>query len=247
MIELIDSRLCSVDEWGTYLDFKCPCLIPLNNQQYCALDYFGDRGIQTAWFSTELENIARGELPGSDWSRAILRPAECIRNQTSDPAIELSTNEKETLIHVLHLKWVAYLRFHPQASWLDSAMVEYPKDPPGMWPVVLIPICKVINNKITEAYATARCFTPEIDDNGDLPVFAYKGGLEFLQSHHIESMVGTIDRWNYNLDEQVGLPLCSLAIEADASIGEAFARFICRYGGCIRMETRNGWCLFQSE
>lgn len=247
MIELVSGKLCSVEDEGTCLDFRCPCLIQFNSIHYCALGYFCDRGPQTAWYNIEYRALKAGDRPNDEYYQAVLRPTECIRNQTEGPNIELSAREKEALIHDLHLKWIGYLRFHPEDSWLDATMVAYPEDPPEQWPVVCIPVCNVKADKLTRAYTTLRCFTPEIDNNGDTPVFAYKGVLEFLLVHRIEYVIGTIDRWNYKLDEQEGLPLSTVAAKMDIDTGRAFVYFVERFGGSLRVEQHDNWCLFQSD
>lgn len=247
MIELVSKGLCGVEDWDTCLDFKCPCLIPFNGICYCALGYFGDQGPRTAWYNTEYGDLIYDRKPKGAYYTATLRPMECTRNQTESPNIELSVIEKESLIHDLHLKWIAYLRFHPEDSWLDQMMVTYLKDPPELWPVVYIPVCSIKDDSITEIYTTIRCFTPEIDHNGETPVFARKGVLEFLLAHRVECIIGTIDRWNFELDEQEGLPLSTVAIKMDINIGKAFTFFVERFGGALRVEQRDTWCVFQSE
>lgn len=248
MIELMNSRLCSVENWSTCLDSKCPCLIPFNGIHYCALGYFGDQGPRTAWYDTEYDQLETGSRrPNNSYYLTILRPMECTRNQTESPSIVLSAEEKEAFIHDLHLKWIEYLRFHPEDSWLDVTMVAYPEDPPEQWPVVCIPVCRIQDDVIVEVYTTLRCFTPEVDNNGETPVFAHKGVLEFLLAHRIECVVGTIDRWNFKLDEQEGLPLSTMAAKMDIDIGKAFVFFVERFGGTLRAEQHGDWCLFQSD
>lgn len=247
MIELVSEKLCSVEDGCTCIDFKCPCLIQFSGIHYCTLGYFGDRGPRTAWYNTEHGELITGERPDNDYHLTVLRTSRCIENQMGGSYIELSGEDKEALIHDLHLKWIEYLRFHPEDSWLDPTMVAYPEDPPEQWPVVCIPICNVDTDKITEVYTTLRCFTPEIDNNGDTPVFAYKGVLEFLLAHRIEYVIGTIDRWNFRLDEQEGLPLSTVAAKMDINIGKAFVFFVERFGGSLRVEQRDNWCLFQSD
>jgi len=245
MIELVSKKLCSVEDWATCLDFKCPCLIPLKDIHHCALGYFGDLGSRLAWYNTEFDKLITGERPSDDYCTTILRPIECIRNQTKGPNIELSATDKKALIHTLHLKWIAHLRYHPEDSWLDTAMVAYPEDPPEKWPVVFIPVCDLEEGKIVKVHTTLRCFTPEVD-NGETPVFARKGVLEFLLAHNIEHVIGTIDRWNFSLDEQEGLPLSTIAARIDIDVGGAFAFFVGRFGGTLRVEKHHNWCIFRS-
>ncbi len=248
MIELVNKDLCCVDDLGTGFDFKCPCLIRLNNSRYCALDYFSAHPPQTAWYSHEYKDLAiqtTGERPSVDHYPTILRPAECIRNQGEGPFIELSVVEKEALMHNLHLKWIAHLRYHAEDNWLDSTMVAYPDDPPEKWPVIFIPICNIKEGDIVEGYTTLRCFTPEVD-NGDTPVFEHKGIVEFLLAHNIEHVIGTVDRWNFQLDEQEGLPLCAIAARIDIDVGLAFECFVGRFGGTLSVEKHYNWCIFRS-
>lgn len=247
MIKLVSKKLCSIEGQGIYLDFKCPCLIPRNDIHYCALDYFDDQGPQMAGYNTERGELIYSRTSNDNYSSAILRPMECTKNQTESPNIMLSAMEKESLIHNLHLKWIAYLRFHPEDSWLDTTMVDYPEDPPEQWPVVYIPVCSTKDSSITEMYTTLRCFTPEVDNNGETPVFAHRGVLEFLLAHRVEFVIGTIDRWNFKLDEQEGLPLSSIAAKMDINIGKAFTFFVERFGGNLFVECHNNWCIFQSE
>lgn len=245
MIELVNGELCSVEGLDTCLDFKCPCLIQLNNAHYCSLDYFGCQEPRTAWYNTEFDKLITGKRPNADYCPTILRPIECVRNQTNGPNIELAATDKKALIHNLHLKWIAHLRCHPEDSWLDTAMVAYPEDPPEKWPVIFIPMCNIEDGKIVEVNTTLRCFTPEVD-NGETPVFARKGVLEFLLAHRIEYVIGTVDRWNFTLDEQEGLPLSTIAAKMDIDVGNAFVFFVERFGGTLRVEKHYNWCMFQS-
>lgn len=245
MIELGTEELCSVGGQDTCLDFKCPCLIQLNTAHYCSLNYFGVKEPQTAWYNTETDNLIKGERPNGDYQLAILRPIECVRNQTKGPDIELSATDKEALIHNLHLKWIAHLRYHPDDSWLDDTMVAYPNDPPEKWPVVFIPICNIKKGKIVKVHTTLHCFTPEVD-NGETPVFSHKGIIEFLLAHKVEYVIGTVDRWNFTLDEQEGLPLCTIAARIDLNVGSAFEYFVGRFGGTLRVEKHYNWCIFRS-
>lgn len=236
MIELANEELCSIEEWSTYIDFKCPCIVPFKGRHHCALEYSGDEGLQTRWRNVGGENCEE-----------IVRSTRCVLNN-SGPTVNLSAEEKPSLIDTLNIKWIEYLRFHPTDGWLGSAMLEYPEDPRETWPVVLIPICKVTEGQVQEIYTTAKCFTPAVD-NGGPPVFALKGILEFLQAHHVESIIGAIDRWNFKLDEQEGLPLCTVAFKADTQIGDAFAYFVNRYGGSLQQKNEGlyrGWCIFES-
>jgi hypothetical protein len=234
MIELANEAVCSIEEWSTYLDFKCPCIIPFNDQYRCALEYSSDEGLQTE------QRCVEGEQ-----HEAIVRPAGCIL-ENNGPTINLSAVNKLALIDILHIKWIEYLRFHPSDRWLNTAMIAYPEDPPGAWPVILIPVCKVQEDQVQEIYTAAKCFTPAVDCEGP-PVFAIKGILEFLQAYHVQFIVGTVDCWNFELNEQEGLPLCMVAFKASPQVGDAFAYFVNRYGGSLRPESRRGWCIFESE
>jgi len=124
-------------------------------------------------------------------------------------------------------------------------MIFYPDDPPGTWPVVLIPVCETSESHELELYTTAKCFTSAVD-SGDIPLFAYKGILELLHAYRVEAMIGTVDCWNFPLDEQEGLPLCMIALKVNSSIGKTFSFFVDRYGGTLRIEKKYDWCFFES-
>jgi len=240
MIELIDQRLCRAQQ-------GCPCLIYSSGWPCCALDYFSIHDAEEVWYNTETGEITSEQHKGQDgWFSAIQRPRKCIEAHSEEVFIDLTASEKEGLIEALHILWIVYLRFHPDDCWADPDMVFYKDDPPETWPVVLVPICDVKDDCVTKVHSTGKCFTPEVDD-GDPPVFSRKGVLEFLQAHRIEFMVGTIDRWNFDLDEQEGLPLCTIAFKAAPSIGKAFVFFIDKFGSSLRMQHKNGWCFFESE
>jgi len=198
------------------------------------------------WYNTEEGEITLQQPEGSDgWLPAIQRPQKCNEDHNGEP-FNLTANEKEKLIEALHAMWIFYLRFHADDCWADPDMVFYKDDPPEKWPVVLVPICDVKDDQVIKVHRTGMCFTPEVD-NGDPPVFSRKGVLEFLQAHRIEFIVGTIDRWNFDLGEQEGLPLCTIAFKAEPSIGQAFAFFIGKFSSDLRMLHKNGWCFFESE
>lgn len=247
MIQLLSKRLCSVECEGTCIDSKCSCLIPLNDIHYCALGYFGGQGPRRAWYDKESQEISYKEKTKVCNCEAISRPWDCIKKTGDSPLIELSVANKETLIGSLHRKWIEYLRFHPEDSWLDSSMIEYPEDPPKLWPIVYIPVCHLKEGSIARIYTTLHCFTPEVDKNGEIPVFARKGILEFLLAYQVEGIIGTIDRWNFTLDEQEGLPLSTIAAKISIDIGKAFAFFVGRFGGALSVTQHGEWCIFESR
>lgn len=241
MIELTNQELC----WAQQ---GCPCLLYSSEQPHCALDYFNIHDAEEVWYNTDTGEITLERLEDSDEGLpAIQRPRKCIEahNEEQEP-FNLTADEKEKLIEALHTMWVFYLRFHPDDCWTDPDMVFYKDDPPETWPVVLIPICDVEDDQVIKVHSTGMCFTPEVD-NGEPPVFSRKGVLEFLQAHRIEFIVGTVDRWNFDLDEQEGLPICTIAFKAEPSIGRAFAFFIGKFSSDLRMRHKNGWCFFESE
>jgi len=240
MIELSDRRLCCAAQ-------GCPCLIYSRGWPYCALDYFSIHDAEEVWYNSETGAIASEQHEDcNEWLPAIQRPQKCIEAHGGESFIDLTASEKERLIEALNAMWIFYLRFHPDDCWADPNMVFYKDDPPETWPVVLVPICDVKEDQVIKVHSTGMCFTPEVDD-GCSPVFSRKGVLEFLQAHRIEFIVGTIDRWNFDLDEQEGLPLCTIAFKAEPSVGKAFVFFIGKFGSSLRMQHKDGWCFFESE
>jgi len=239
MIKLTDPRFCNSNE-------GCPCLVYSSGKPYCILDYFNAHNTKEVWYNTETgEDAPERPSNGDEWHLTVSRPEKCIEDHGEAP-FSLAAAEKEEVIEALHNMWVIHLKSHPEDYWVDIDMVFYKDDPSGTWPVVLIPICDVEDNDVTRAHNIGKCFTPEVDDDEDPPVFARKGVLEFLQAHCLEFIVGTIDRWNFDLDEQEGLPLSMIAFRAESSIGKAFAFFINKFDGSLRMKHKDGWCFFTS-
>lgn len=248
MFELINPQLCCIEETSSYctagISCGCPCMLATRGRFNCVLDYFEDQAPKEVWYS-EIDTVSSVPAEPFDWVKAVARPPRCIASHGDKYYIELCPEEKEVIIEVLHNKWIEHLRYHTEDSWVHAEMVVYDGDPPESWPVVLIPICSVDSNGLERIYTAAKCFTPAVDQGET--VFAKKGVLEFLQAHHIENLVGAIDNWNFQLDEQEGLPLASLAFKAHQPIGKAFTTFVTRYGGSIKMREKGGWCFFDSE
>jgi hypothetical protein len=118
------------------------------------------------------------------------------------------------------------------------------------FPILAIPVTELErpNNYIVAKRDDLAVFGT---DCGKTPeaykVFGEKGIIEFLVGFKVDFVFGCL-RNDEDVDiAHVGIPLGALAFQAGSRVGEAFAYVVNEYGGSLRYEDYQYWCVFESE